>query len=115
MNRPPISLPKLFELWQSDMRTDKIAEALGCTRGKLYNLAYKHKLGSRPESLHSLKKSVHPDPTPSEIEERAAAIRATWTAQDRSTRMASAYRLKHVTATVFFDTRDSYREAIFAD
>ncbi len=115
MHCPPISLPHLFKLWHSEMRSDQIAAELGCTRGHKFNLARKHKLGRRPPRFEAPRKSVHPDPTPDEIEERTAAIRATWTAQDRSTRMASAYRLKHVTASVYLDTRDSYREAMFAD
>ena len=115
MNCPPVSLVQLHKLWQSELRSDEVAAELGCTRGHLFNLVRKHKLGRRPPRFEAPRKSVHPDPTPQEIEERAAAIRATWTPQERSGRMASAYRLKHVTTTVFFDTRDSYREAIFAD
>jgi len=115
MNCPPIYLPQLFELWQSEIRTDQIAIQLGCSRCHLYNLARKHKLGRRPATLSALRYAPQPDPTPSEIEERAAAIRATWTLQERSTRTASAYRLRHVTATVFDDTRDCYHDSIFAD
>lgn len=115
MHCPPIALPHLFKLWQSELRSDQIAAELGCTRGHLFNLVRKHKLGRRPPRFEAPRKSVHPDPTPLEIEERAAAIRATWTLQERHSRMASAYRVKHVTATVFDDTRDSYCESIFMD
>jgi len=115
MNCPPIFLPQLFELWHSGMRTDKIAEELGCTRGHLYNLARKHKLGRRPLAVQPPRMAIHPDPTPEQIEERAAAIRATWTAQERSTRMASAYRVQRVTASVFDDSRDHYNEVCFLD
>lgn len=115
MNCPPVSLTYLHKLWQSELRSDEVAAELGCTRGHLFNLVRKHKLGRRPPRFDAPRKSVHPDPTPREIGERAAAIRATWTTQERYTRMASAYRVQRVTANVFDDSRDHYSEVCFLD
>jgi hypothetical protein len=115
MNCPPVSLVQLHKLWQSELRSDEVAAKLGCTRGHLFNLVRKHKLGRRPPRFDAPRKSVHPDPTPQEIEERAAAIRATWTTQERYSRMASAYRVQRVTACVFDDSRDHYNEVCFLD
>ena len=47
MNCPPISLVHLHKLWQSELRSDELAAELGCTRGHLFNLVRKHKLGRR--------------------------------------------------------------------
>lgn len=115
MHCPPVSLPHLFKLWQSELRSDQIAAELGCTRGHLFNLVRKHKLGRRPQRFEAPRKSMHDDPTPEEIEQRAAAIRATWTPEERRSRMASAYRVKHVTAPVFDDSRDHYNDVVFMD
>jgi hypothetical protein len=115
MNCPPVSLPHLYKLWQSELRSDEIAAELGCTRGHLFFLVRKHKLGRRPQRFEAPRKSIHPDPTPQEIEERAAAIRANWTTQERHTRMASAYRVQRVTASIFDDSRDHYNEVVFMD
>jgi len=115
MNCPPVSLPLLFKLWQSKKRNDQIAVELGCARGTLANLVRKHKLPKRPQSLDAPRHSVYPDPTPSEIEERAAYIRSTWSETERQSRLASAYRTVRAQVVVFDDTRDSYHDEIFAD
>jgi hypothetical protein len=115
MHCPPVSLPHLYKLWQSELRSDEVAASLNITRGHLFFLVRKHKLGRRPQRFDAPRKSVHPDPTPQEIEERAAAIRANWTPQERRTRMAGVYQVQRVTAAVFDDSRDHYNEVSFFD
>ncbi len=44
-----------------------------------------------------------PDPTPKQIRERAAAIRATWTEEERQARMAPADRTREFTIPVYLE------------
>ena len=69
MHCPPIDLHHLARLWKSEMRSDKICEELGCTRGHLYNLARRHALGRRPPQFNAPRVTETPDPTESEIAE----------------------------------------------
>lgn len=66
---------KILALWESDLRNDELAEALGVTRGGLVRLRQRLKLPVRGEKADRLPK---PDPTPEEIEQRSAEVRAGW-------------------------------------
>lgn len=107
MHCPPIDLNRLARLWKSEMKSDKICEALGCTRGHLYNLARKHRLGIRPPQFSAARNTEAPDPTPAQIAEATAAIRATWTEQERRTRMVGCRR-KPVEVPNFYFHREQY-------
>jgi hypothetical protein len=107
MHCPTIDLNHLARLWRSEMRSDQICVELGCTRGHLYNLARKHRLGRRPPQFNAPRVSETPDPTESEIAEATAAIRATWTEQERRARMVGCRR-KPVEVPNFYFHREQY-------
>lgn len=75
-----VDVPTLYRLWYSEMRNDELCETLGISRGNLWALRLRHKLPVRHKACRapSGNESQRPDPTESEIAERAAAIRMTW-------------------------------------
>jgi hypothetical protein len=107
MHCQPIDLHHLARLWKSELRSDQICVELGCTRGHLFNLARKHRLGRRPPKFNAPRTPETPDPTESEIAEMTAAIRATWTDQERRSRMVGCHR-KHVEVPNFHFHREHY-------
>jgi hypothetical protein len=74
MHCPPINLNHLARLWKSELRSDQICVELGCTRGHLFNLTRKHRLGRRPPKFNAPRRSGTPDPTESEIAAMTAAL-----------------------------------------
>lgn len=75
--RAEIDVPLLFRLWHmhpSQMPTSEIAKKLGVSPSFLYRCRVKHKLPDRERVYHH----EDDDPTPQEIAERAAEIRASW-------------------------------------
>lgn len=107
MHCPPTDLTHLARLWKSEMRSDQICAELGVTRGHLYHLARKHRLGRRPPQFNAPRVSETPDPTESEIAEATAAIRATWTPEERRARSVG-YRNKPVEIPQFYFHREQY-------
>ena len=67
-------MPVLHSLWASELELAEIAVRLGCSVSTLYLLRDRYKLPPRPRSRVTL----HKDPTPQEIEERARECRALW-------------------------------------
>lgn len=93
-------------LWMSDLRNDELADALGVTRGKLVSIRERYDLPLREFSALKGNASHKPDPTQSEIEERAAMIRAGWSREQEEARWAGGPR--RVTATRYaYDARNS--------
>lgn len=92
MHCPDVNMTKLTNLWNSELRSDQICDVLGISRGRLYFLVRRHRLGRRPPRLSGNGLCKTEDPTPDQIRERAAAIRATWTANERKARVVGGYR-----------------------
>lgn len=71
----------LQENWQTSQRVADMAKKLSLSETTLRSIANKLSLGARPriENLQS-------DPSPKEIESRAAAVRALWTPAERRQR-----------------------------
>lgn len=73
---------ELFRLWNdSTLTRAEIAYALGVTAGQLTRLASRHGLGKRGPQYRAFEVA---DPTPEEIEERAAECRAKHMEQRRA-------------------------------
>lgn len=108
MHCPPIDIKYLEHLWNSEMKSDQICIALGCTRGHLYNLVRKHALGRRPVQLTAARCTETPDPSEAEIAERTAAIRATWTPAERRARMVGSFRSKRFEVPHYYFDREQY-------
>lgn len=103
-----VDIKYLTYLWGGELRSDQICEELGITRCHLYNLVRRHRLGRRPPRLTAKRNTETPDPTPEQIAERAAAIRATWSPQERRSRMAACYRSRPVVVQNFIFQREQY-------
>lgn len=71
--------------WQSDTISREICKKYGISRGHLHAVANSLGLGRRPVSSWETHPQV-PDPTPEEIAERAAEVRAGWSEYDRERR-----------------------------
>lgn len=108
MHCNPVDLNQLVELWKSETKSDQICEILGITRGHLYHLARKHRLGIRPPQFTAARCTETPDPTPEDIAQATAAIRATWTPEERRSRLAKCYRPKRVEIKNFIFDRENY-------
>jgi len=97
----------LLDFWRSELTTDEIAKKLGISRSRLFLLARKHKLASR-----KIRRIVRPrtvDPTPEEIIERAARIRAEWSESEEKRRRRG--RLDVVTWSVPSYTYDTQEKS----
>lgn len=108
-----VDVPTLYRLWYSEMRNDELCQALGVSRGNLWALRLRHKLPPRQKACRAPAGSMVPDPTESEIAERAAAIRQTWTAVEAERRYSG--RSKRWQLPVYaFDGRDVAFEPVVA-
>jgi len=107
MHCPPINLNHLTRLWKSELRSDQICVELGCTRGHLFNIARKYRLGRRPPKFNAPRATENPDPTEADIASMTAAIRASWTEQERRSRMVG-FHAKPVEVARFYFHREQY-------
>ena len=74
--RNDIDVPLLFELWNRNVESRVIAERLGVRETYVSKLAARFKLPRRlPQKAENNGRAVN-DPTPEEIEQRAAEMRA---------------------------------------
>lgn len=88
MQKLKVDVVELFRLWRSPLRNDELADALGCPRGSLHYLAARYKLPKRTPEKWAKRTGAKRDlPTPQEIADRAAAIRATWSEEEKERRM----------------------------
>jgi hypothetical protein len=99
-SRVKYEVARLFCLWNESSKTRaEIARELGVTAGQLTKLASRHGLGPRGRQHRAFSMD---DPTPEQIEERAAECRARHYAQrlaetpDASLNKASARRRRDV-------------------
>jgi hypothetical protein len=104
---PPVDLKYLAHLWTTGMRSDRICVELNCTRGHLFNLVRKHRLGRRPKECDAPRYRETPDPTEEEIAQMTAAIRATWTLEERMNRQVGFKRQRVEIRNYNFD-REQY-------
>lgn len=80
-----LNVPLLFELWPTDMTRREIADRLGISMGQLASASRKYALGRRRRTSHDSRAPVA-DPTPEEIAERSALVRAKWTPEEEARR-----------------------------
>lgn len=87
MQKLKVDVLELFRLWRSPLRNDELADALGTPRGSLHYLRARYKLPPRTPELWAKRTGAKQAlPTPEEIAERAAAIRATWSEEETERR-----------------------------
>jgi hypothetical protein len=77
------------ELWSSGQTLDELCRAIGCNRDVLVERR-RDQLAHLPKRTRGVgpKNIGAPDPTPDEIVERCATIRATWSEVERLNRRA---------------------------
>lgn len=92
-----VDVKKVCELWRTPMGSCEIAAAVGLTKTQLWVAANRLGLPKRPRSGSD--RDPHGSPTPEEIAERAAAIRAAWPEGEAEKRLVgrlrSSYRIPH--------------------
>lgn len=76
-----LDIAAVRDLWLGDLQTTDIAEQLKITVAALQSFATKNRFPKRPPKTHRSNASVV-DPTPEEIAQRAAEVRAKRTEQE---------------------------------
>jgi hypothetical protein len=79
MQRNTYSVTELFRLWAGGASYSQIAACLGVTESYVHKLKDRHKLPNRPRVYSA----PTDDPTPEEIEQRKAEVRAAHLAKRR--------------------------------
>jgi hypothetical protein len=82
--RKIIDVALLFQLWHSDLKNEELAARIGIARGHLWHLRNKYGLPPRKQQRT---RPRYQDPTPQEIEERAAEVRRGWTPEEEARRV----------------------------
>lgn len=96
---------KLFRLWNKPLRNDELADAIGVPRGTLWYLRQRYKLPPRGRVNRVPSVTERDAPTPQEIEERCAAIRASWPAGEEEKRRVGPRQKRWVMPSYAFDGR----------
>ena len=84
MRNTPVDSLRLWKLWHDGVPYDRICDELKISKSQLFRMARQRKLTPRPKPPRSGRAII--DPTPLEIAERAAAIRASWTPEEENSR-----------------------------
>lgn len=106
MSRLNFSASELHELWYSQMTNAELCYALGVARSTLNVLRVRYKLDRRPVERNNPKYKNDHTPTPEEIAERAAAVRAKWSDEERERRLVAAGRLRWSMPSYAFNRRE---------
>jgi hypothetical protein len=97
-------VPTLFRLWASGMPEREICLEMNIRQGSFYAIKDRLKLPPRPAAKPEDEFAAAPLPTPEEIAERAAILRAKWTPEEEERRRVGRgidrvalrhYRLDH--------------------
>lgn len=107
-----IDVPALFRLWASGMPEREICQTLGIRVGSFYVLKDRLKLPPRLAAKPTRTSDDDEAPTPAEIAERAAAVRATWP-QEEEERRRVGWKPGRVTMRAYaFDRRNHAMTAL---
>ena len=99
-----IDVKRLFALWGGNMGTMQIAAAMGMTKNQVWSAARRLGLPTRPRS--GSERDQRENPTPEQIAERAAAVRAAWPAGEAEKRMVGRLRGNYRIPHYSFNGRD---------
>jgi hypothetical protein len=86
-----VDVKKLFSLWQTEKTTTEISSELGITKSALYSVARRYALPRRTALVRRSPDRMT-DPTPEELEAKAAEIRRGWSREEREKRMVGPGR-----------------------
>lgn len=96
----------LHALWYSPMTNAELCLALKVSRGSLDVLRKRYKLDHRPFERNNPEYMKDSSPSPEEIAERAAAIRATWSEEETERRTVGKRRQSWEMPAYAFARRD---------
>jgi len=91
-------VPTLFRLWAAGVTEREICLELGIRHGSFWIVKDRYKLPTRAKAVASPGPAEVEPPSPEEIAERAAAIRATWSPEEEERRIVgkpTAFRLRN--------------------
>ena len=83
--RLTVDVPKLFELWAAGASQYEISLALGIRPGTFWQIRNRYALPRRAPAKPA-KASHEPDPTPEELAQRCAEVRARWSDEETKRR-----------------------------
>lgn len=106
MAKMEFDVATLHALWYSKMTNAELCLALKVSRGSLDVLRKRYKLDNRPFERNNPEYKVDTTPTPEEIAERSAAIRATWSDEEREKRAGGPGPVRWQMPAYAFDRRD---------
>ena len=85
VTRLTVDVPKLFELWNSGASQYDISIVLGIRPGTFWQVRKRYALPKR-KPAKPVRASHEPDPTPEELVELCAAVRARWSEEETERR-----------------------------
>jgi hypothetical protein len=97
-----VDVKAVFALWADPtLATTQIASRLGLTKNQMWNVSQRLKLPNRPRAEMERLAA----PTPEEISERAAAVRAGWSPAERERRIVGPGRRSWSMPSYAYDGR----------
>ena len=99
-----IDVKRLFALWGGNMGTMQIAAAMGLTKNQVWSAARRLGLPTRPRSGSD--RDQRENPTPEQIAERAAAVRAGWPEGEAERRMVGQRQRRWSLPSYAYNGRD---------
>ncbi len=105
MTKLNVNTLELFRLWNSEMRNDELCVKLGVPVGTLWMLRKRFKLPKRREGSRVPTRPETAAPSPDEIAEMTAQIRAGWPAGEAERRLVGCGRRSWSLPSYAFDGR----------
>lgn len=103
MRNTPVDSLRLWKLWQTNVPYEDICNELKISKSQLFRMARQRGLKHRPRPPRSGRPII--DPTPLEIRQRSAAIRANWSPEEENSRRVG-WKNRSVTAMKYaYDNR----------
>jgi len=103
--RVTVDVPKLFEMWAAGASQYEISQSLGIRPGTFWQVRRRYALPKR-QPARPIAASKEPDPTPEEIAERAALVRAGWSEEETDRRAIGRLRGSVSLRSYSFDRRN---------
>ena len=100
-----VDVPKLFELWAAGVRQFEICQELGIRPGTFWQVRQRYALPKRNPARPERGRET-PPPSPEEIAERAAAVRANWSEEETERRLVGRLRGPVGIRSYSFDRRN---------
>lgn len=107
MGRIDIDVPRLFALWGTTISNMDLCLAIGVSRTTLDTLRMRYKLPRRPRVKKDSPEVCESDPSPEEIESRAAQVRAGWSEEEEQRRIVGRRTARWAPPRYCYDGRDT--------